>query len=60
MTKTMRDMPMLLSDREILQGEFEDFDSMTLEEFKLVMEVKVNMLLDLLCALGNEIERRSE
>jgi hypothetical protein len=51
MARKMKDVPMLLSDRELLSEEFEGFDEMTVEDLRVVMEAKVNMLCDLIHAI---------
>jgi len=43
---TMRDVPMLDSDRELLRDEIEGFDDMTLEEFVEAKMKRLNELLD--------------
>lgn len=61
MAKKMKNVPMLLSDRELLSEEFEGFDEMTLAELRVVMEAKVNMLCDLIQAIRTvAIERKGE
>jgi hypothetical protein len=61
MARKMKDVPMLLSDRELLSEEFEGFDEMTVEDLRVVMEAKVNMLCDLIQAIRTiAIEKEGE
>lgn len=49
---TMGETPMLDTDRELMRGEFEDFDNMTLPEFQAAVKDRQNELLDLMSKLN--------
>jgi hypothetical protein len=49
---TMGEIPMLDSDRELLRAEFDDFDSMTLAEFRKAKQKRIDDILDFVNRLG--------
>lgn len=50
----MRDLPMLDVDRERMRNEFDNFDELTLTEFKAAAAQRVDELLDLITMLKEE------
>lgn len=52
----MRDVPMPEADRELLEGEFEGFNSMTYEEWKKISKQKLDEILDTINDLSDYIE----